>query len=166
MAYKDEINKSIRLVNNIIKIEKQTGEIVDITEKVKSFEIKQYEENKSNQLNLNIVNKNGEYDVINPNSPNNDLLELNNKIIIEKGINGEILPVGKYYITDAYKAKYQRGSAPTISVTALDGMKELLRKVRTTKQYKSMATVEIIRDVLLTYTRLTEEDLDLMKEVE
>jgi hypothetical protein len=160
LAYSEQINKPVRLVNNVIKIEKSTGEIVDITEKVKSIEIKQFENNKSNQLTLNIVNKNGEFDILNPNTTNNDILDLNNKIIIEKGINGEMLPVGKYYITDAYRAKYQRGSAPTIQVVALDGMKELLQKVRTTKQYRNEKTTEIIRDILLTYTRLTNEDLD------
>jgi hypothetical protein len=160
LAYKDEINKPIRLINNIIKIEKPTGEIIDISDKVQNLKIKQFENNKSNRLEFQIINKNGEFDIMNPNSVNNDLLELNNKIIVEKGINNQILPVGTYYITNAYKTKYQRGNAPTISVTALDGMKELLSKVRTSKQYKNERTTEIIRDILLTHTRLTNEDLD------
>jgi hypothetical protein len=158
--YKEDLQADIRQPELKVEVERTDGSVVDITDDIISLKIKQTEAKQGNQLDIVVANDLEKYDIFNPNSDLADVFEVNNKIMVQKGLNGNLLPAGVYFVSDAWKTHYERGKQPTLSVTAFDRSKELLNKLITTKQYKNVSTLYVLGNILLNATRLTEEDLD------
>jgi hypothetical protein len=133
----------------------------DITKDVISFDIELSEHNQANKANLKISNKDGQYDKLNFNSTKRNWFKENNKIIIEKGNNGEYMPAGIYLIRSAEPEKYSRGAEQILSVKCFDKSKNLLKAKVTTDIYENMQANDIVADIAINHAGLNPSELNL-----